>query len=144
MNTAEQQRQQLIEDIQALPAGVLPEVTELVNQLHQKTAVSETKQSSDSEQLTPYEVVVGSGFIDCGEDPFDLAANHKQYLAEGWGQKYRQPSSLQNIARLPIDERHQLLEKHVAKMAEDFANEPALTEFSEIDMDDWSADNVGA
>lgn len=47
--------------------------------------------------------------------------------------------SLREIARLPIQERHEVLEKYVPAMAEDFATDPALTEFSELDMDEWDA-----
>lgn len=52
--------------------------------------------------------------------------------------------SMQEIARLPIHERHQLLKQYVPAMAEDFANDPALTEFSELDVDDWAVDDVTA
>ena len=40
--------------------------------------------------------------------------------------------------------RHQLLAQQVVETAEDFANDPALTEFSQIDLGDWGADDVGA
>ncbi|PZO47211.1 MAG: hypothetical protein DCF15_19345 [Phormidesmis priestleyi] len=54
-------------------------------------------------------------------------------------EKYGYSPSLQAIARLPISDRYQLLEKHVAGTAADFANHSALTEFSEVDIDDWDA-----
>jgi hypothetical protein len=49
--------------------------------------------------------------------------------------------SMQEIAQLPIHERHQYLQPYIPAMAEDFANDPALTEFSELDMDDWAKDD---
>lgn len=52
--------------------------------------------------------------------------------------------SMQEIVRLPIQERHQLLKKYVPAMAEDFVNDPALTEFAEIDIDDWAVDDATA
>lgn len=52
--------------------------------------------------------------------------------------------SLQEIAQLPIHERHLLLAQQVAKTAEDFATDPTLTEFAEIGLGDWGADDVGA
>ena len=50
--------------------------------------------------------------------------------------------SLQEIACLPILERHKILEKYIPTMAKDFASDPTLTEFSDLDMDDWNADHV--
>ena len=41
--------------------------------------------------------------------------------------------SLQEIARLPVAERHRLLASSIAATAEDFANDPELTEFSVLD-----------
>ena len=146
MNAAEAQRQQLLDDIRALPDEALQEALSFIAQLRQKSASTKVaEQSSEPATQSPYEALKESGLIGCIKDaPSDLSINYKQYLAEGWRQKYSHHLSLQEIARLPVNERHQLLEEHVAETAEDFASDPALTEFSEIDMDDWSADNVGA
>lgn len=48
--------------------------------------------------------------------------------------------SLQEIARLPIAERHKILEPFIAATAEDFLNDPELTEFSVLDGEDWEID----
>ena len=40
------------------------------------------------------------------------------------------------ISKLPIHERYKLLEKYIPAMAEDFASDPTLTEFSELERDD--------
>ncbi len=45
--------------------------------------------------------------------------------------------SLQHIAKLPLEERHKLIAPYVAAMAEDFLNDPELTEFSVLDGEDW-------
>jgi hypothetical protein len=45
--------------------------------------------------------------------------------------------SLQEIAKLPICDRNQLLAPYVAAMAEDFQTDPELTEFSVLDTEDW-------
>ncbi|NER39824.1 MAG: hypothetical protein F6J93_38815 [Oscillatoria sp. SIO1A7] len=45
--------------------------------------------------------------------------------------------SLQEIARLPVAERHRLLASSIAATAEDFATDPELTEFSVLDGEDW-------
>ena len=45
--------------------------------------------------------------------------------------------SLQQIAALPLEERHQYLKPYVAAMADDFQHDPALTEFSVLDAEDW-------
>lgn len=45
--------------------------------------------------------------------------------------------SLAEIAKLPLEERHKLITPYVAAMAEDFLNDPELTEFSVLDSEDW-------
>lgn len=45
--------------------------------------------------------------------------------------------SLQEIAKLPVRDRNQLLAPYIAAMAEDFQNDPELTEFSVLDTEDW-------
>ena len=45
--------------------------------------------------------------------------------------------SLQEIARLPVAERHRSLASSIAATAEDFATDPELTEFSVLDGEDW-------
>lgn len=49
--------------------------------------------------------------------------------------------SLQKIARLPVAERHQILAPFIAATAEDFLNDPELTEFSILDGEDWETEN---
>lgn len=140
-DSIEQQRKQLIEEVRSLPAECLQEVIDFVNQLHQKTQNSETEQATTRIEQSPYEALQASGLIGCGEGPADLSVNHKKYCAEGLMEKYGRPSSLQEIAQLPLHERHQVLEKYIAETAEDFANDPALTEFSEVDIDDWGVND---
>jgi hypothetical protein len=45
--------------------------------------------------------------------------------------------SLQQIAKLPIQERDRILSPYVAAMAEDFQTDPELTEFSVLDAEGW-------
>lgn len=47
--------------------------------------------------------------------------------------------SLQQLAKLPISDRNQLLAPYVTAMAEDFQNDPELTEFSVLDTEDWES-----
>ncbi len=49
--------------------------------------------------------------------------------------------SLQEIAKLPVAERHQILAPFIAPTAEDFLNDPELTEFSVLDGEDWETEN---
>lgn len=49
--------------------------------------------------------------------------------------------SLQQIAALPLAERHRLLQPHISAIAEDFRTDPALTEFSILDDEDWELDS---
>jgi hypothetical protein len=45
--------------------------------------------------------------------------------------------SLQQVAKLPIAERNALIAPYISAMAEDFQNDPELTEFSVLDTEDW-------
>lgn len=45
--------------------------------------------------------------------------------------------SLQQLASLPLSQRHQVLAPSIAATAEDFKTDPALTEFSVLDGEDW-------
>jgi hypothetical protein len=49
--------------------------------------------------------------------------------------------SLKEIAKLPIAERHKILEPYMAATAEDFLTDPELTEFSVLDGEDWELEN---
>jgi hypothetical protein len=49
--------------------------------------------------------------------------------------------SLQEIARLPVAERHKLLAASIAATAEDLLQDPELTEFSVLDGEDWELKN---
>ena len=60
-------------------------------------------------------------------------------------QKFTQPStgslSLRQLANLPIEERHQYLKATIAETANDFLNDPELTEFSILDDEDWGMEH---
>jgi len=49
--------------------------------------------------------------------------------------------SLEQIAALPVAERHKLLADSIASTAEDFLNEADLKEFSVLDGEDWDTGN---
>ncbi|MBG1262325.1 DUF2281 domain-containing protein [Nostoc commune] len=49
--------------------------------------------------------------------------------------------SLQEIVRLPVAERHKVLAPFIAATAEDFLNDPELTEFAILDGKDWEIEN---
>jgi Protein of unknown function (DUF2281) len=48
--------------------------------------------------------------------------------------------SLQEIAKLPVAQRHELISPFIKATAEDFLNEPELTEFSVLDGEDWETE----
>ena len=51
---------------------------------------------------------------------------------------YQKPMlSMRQIAKLPLTERHKYLKPYILKTAEDFRNDPELTEFSILDTEDW-------
>ena len=49
--------------------------------------------------------------------------------------------SMQEIARLPVAERHKIFAPYMAATAEDFLNNPELTEFSVLDGEDWELED---
>ena len=49
--------------------------------------------------------------------------------------------SLQHVSTLPLEERHQWLKPHIAAMVDDFQSDPALTEFSVLDGEDWEPED---
>ncbi|MEH2456082.1 DUF2281 domain-containing protein [Nostoc sp.] len=55
--------------------------------------------------------------------------------------KQQKRLSLQEIVRLPVAERHKILAPFIAATAEDFLNDPELTEFAVLDGEDWETEN---
>jgi hypothetical protein len=49
--------------------------------------------------------------------------------------------SLQEIAKLPVTERHKILSPYIAATAEDFLTDSELTEFSVLDGEDWEIEH---
>jgi hypothetical protein len=49
--------------------------------------------------------------------------------------------SLQQLANLPVKERHQYLKATIAATANDFSIDPELTEFSVLDGEDWEIEH---
>jgi predicted nucleic acid-binding Zn-ribbon protein len=93
MDAIEQQRKQLLEEIQTLPADVLQEVSNFIERLRQKAESGETLAAKTGETETtlgkevanPYQELKEFGLIGFAEGPSDLSVNYKKYLAEGWG-----------------------------------------------------------
>jgi len=48
--------------------------------------------------------------------------------------------SLQQLAKLPLTERHKLLSAYIPATAQDFITDSELTEFSVLDFEDWEDD----
>ena len=49
--------------------------------------------------------------------------------------------SLQYIATLPLEERHQLIAPFIAATVEDFQTDTELTEFAVLDDEDWDLEH---
>ena len=97
IDIVEQQREQLIEDIRALPADALQEVADEIARLRQKTEDGssttkielEVEASLNEEAYSPYEDLKEFGLIGYVEDgPSDLSVNYKKYLTESLMEKY--------------------------------------------------------
>jgi hypothetical protein len=48
--------------------------------------------------------------------------------------------SLREISAMSVTERHQYISPFITKTANDFLNEPELTEFSVLDTEDWECE----
>jgi hypothetical protein len=46
--------------------------------------------------------------------------------------------SLSQIAKLPINDRNTILAPYILDTARDFLNDPELTEFADLDLDNWA------
>lgn len=49
--------------------------------------------------------------------------------------------SLQQLADLPLPERHQYLAQFIPAMTDDFLHDPELTEFNVLDTEEWDLDH---
>ncbi|GET39130.1 UPF0175 family protein [Microseira wollei] len=83
-------------------------------------------------------------------DFIEVLSRYKVYTAQNKNEEITKTSieaepqtklSLQQIAVLPLKERHKLLAASIALTAEDFLNDPELTEFSILDGEDWDPGN---
>jgi hypothetical protein len=45
--------------------------------------------------------------------------------------------SLSDISKIPLTEQKKVIEPYLSAMAEDFTNDPVMTEFSVLDSEDW-------
>lgn len=69
------------------------------------------------------------------QEVLDFAEFLRQKLVSPLGISPR--PSLKQLASLPLSQRHQVLALFIADTAEDFKTDPALTEFSALDSEDW-------
>ncbi|MGD1865283.1 MAG: hypothetical protein ACFB0D_12075 [Phormidesmis sp.] len=93
MNATELQRQQLIDDIQSLPANVIKEAAEFIARLRQQASevkqAPPTEESLDDSSYSPYEDLKEFGLIGfVKEGPSDLSVNYKQALTDSLMEKY--------------------------------------------------------
>ncbi len=68
--------------------------------------------------------------------------NFTEFLRQKFAVPHPESSlSLQQLAKLPVKERHQYLKAFIPATANDFSTDPALTEFSVLDVEDWEIAN---
>ncbi|WP_295620007.1 DUF2281 domain-containing protein [Chamaesiphon sp. GL140_3_metabinner_50] len=68
--------------------------------------------------------------------------NFTEFLRQKSTSEIASALSLQQLAQLPIAERHQYLKASIAATANDFLTDPELTEFSILDSEDWECKNL--
>ena len=64
-----------------------------------------------------------------------------EFLSQKTAKAAPEKLSLQAIAALPLEERHQHFQSLIPAMADDFANDPEMTEFDSLDTEDWDIAN---
>ncbi len=60
-----------------------------------------------------------------------------EFLTQKLARNQNKSLALVEIAKLPIAERHKLLSPSIPATADDFLQDPELTEFSILDGEDW-------
>jgi hypothetical protein len=89
-----------------------------------------------------YEQIILNNLRQLSPSQQQEVANFTEFIRQKFTAVTRESSlSLQQLAKLPIRERHQYLQASVAATAEDFATDPELTEFSVLDGEDWEIED---
>jgi hypothetical protein len=89
-----------------------------------------------------YEQIILNNLRQLSPSQQQEVANFTEFLRQKFTAVTRESNlSLQQLAQLPIQERHQYLKDSVAATAEDFATDSELTEFSVLDVEDWEIEN---
>ena len=89
-----------------------------------------------------YEQIILNNLRQLSPSQQQEVANFTEFLRQKFAVATRESNlSLQQIAVLSIQERHQYLKDSVAATAEDFAIDSELTEFSVLDVEDWEIEN---
>jgi hypothetical protein len=90
-----------------------------------------------------YEQIILNNLRQLSPSQQQEVANFTEFLRQKFAAVTRASSlSLQELAKLPIKERHQYLQSTIAETANDFATDPELTEFSVLDAEDWEIEHA--
>lgn len=101
------------------------------------TAISVQIELSQQQLLSAVEQMPEADLLHFVQEVSEICDRRK--IVRVQAQKFRPDLSLSAIAKLPVKERNQILAAYVPKMAEDFQNDPELTEFSVLDSEDWES-----
>lgn len=66
--------------------------------------------------------------------------NFVEFLCQKTASKTLESKSLQQIAALPLEERHKLIAPFITATTEDFQTDSELIEFAVLDCEDWELD----
>lgn len=89
MEAIEQQRTQLIELIQTLPAEALQKAEDFITGLKEQADTSTNEQATEGNSPSPYEALKKAGLIGCIKDGEpDLSVNYKQYITKHLEEKH--------------------------------------------------------
>ena len=89
-----------------------------------------------------YEQIILNNLRQLSPSQQQEVANFTEFLRQKFAAVTRESRlSLQELAKLPIRERHQYLQASVAATAEDFETDPELTEFAVLDAENWEIED---
>ena len=89
-----------------------------------------------------YEQIILNNLRQLSPSQQQEVANFTEFLRQKFAAVTRGSSlSLQELAKLPINERHQYLKSLIVATAEDFETDPELTEFAVLDAENWEIED---
>ncbi len=101
----------------------------------------QTKILQERDSSRDYEQIIIDNLRQLSSAQQQEVLNFTEFLRQKFASTTGSVLSLQQLAKLPIEERHQHLQSAIAATASDFCTDPELTEFSVLDTVDWEIEH---